>query len=130
MVTPSGKVKVHCVAAAAIKGIENAVDHSAATIVPAACPCFGPADVDPQENPQCVEIQAGKCLDDFYWRCSNDTTSFRLSLNRDAYGTPVCAPMYTCGSGGMTQSIPITAEEFDACFALVEPLLPLPPVKE
>jgi len=44
-VTPSGKVKTHCVAEAASDGIENAGDHSG-TVIAATCPCFTPEEIE------------------------------------------------------------------------------------
>jgi hypothetical protein len=37
--TPSGKVKILCMPAAAVDGLENAADHSQGAITPLTCPC-------------------------------------------------------------------------------------------
>jgi hypothetical protein len=120
IVTPSGKMRILCIPAAAVDGIENAADHSPGTIVAAVCPCFSQADIDAISGVECFPGALGKCLDDFSATCGDGTTVFGVSSEGDSQ----CSSFtYTCSSSGMSQVI--TVDEFDACVTLLEPFLPM-----
>ena len=46
VVLPSGQTKLLCIPEAALKGLENAAEHSPGRIVTNPCPCFSTEDVD------------------------------------------------------------------------------------
>jgi hypothetical protein len=134
--TPSGVVKTLCVGDQAVEGLENAADHSEGTIIPASCPCFTQDDVvatldanadflcplAPGTTSSGADCSITQCFD-------SDATFFLLFLavegpeERGNCNLPVGGSFgATNGCGNSSGNMfPLTAEEGDACRALLEP---------
>jgi len=125
MVTPSGKVKTLCIPENAVKGIENAAENSATTVVAAACPekCLTTKDLAYFESLGTLEC---------YWDIYKEHQSYLCNVSVDTKIWPELQLVldnggsYTCFSDKIdptwsTGSKVPSADEADACFALLEP---------
>ena len=122
IVTPSGKEKIICVSDNAIPGIENAADHSATTIVPAACPCWTEKDLEYTQSFDeyfyCDEFtDIIICLEwcpDYYCKTETEKTFVLGSVPGDKG--------LICQNKDVSlKAIPITQEQYDACLLTMKP---------
>ena len=128
MVTKSGIAKILCIPDNAVKGIENAAEHSSTTVVAAICPekCWSPKDLEfysTKYDVQCEDVPPDSTTKGGIYCYVYDPVSGIPIWKGPAFiaASESCSQ---CDNLGCFDPIPYKSDERDACVALLEPFMP------